>query len=156
MVNRRPRSPFVLTFSRRRRRRRGYTRTNNTSERKEAYLAYMSSPAWRAFRAAWWTEYDRRNATRTCYCCTKPQTVLPRSLELHHRTYERLGAEHYDDLVAVCSTCHSWITRTWRARGKTGLTMNLWELTDERRRRMRTYLAKREGRAGEGSGAGGT
>jgi hypothetical protein len=129
-----------------RRRRGSIIRTGGVSERKQVYLAYMRSPAWRAYRAAWWEEYDRRNRTRACYCCGRLQTELKRTLELHHRTYERLGQEQYDDLVAVCGDrCHPWITRTYRARGRTGLTTDLWELTEERKRRMAVYNAKKHG-----------
>lgn len=144
MGTRQPRTPFIATF-RKPRRRRGYTTKTGTSERKKAYLAYIRSPAWKAFRVAWWAEYDRRNTTRTCYCCAKPQTVLPSPLELHHRTYEHMGAEHYDDLVAVCRTCHTWITRRQRSRTT---TMTIWEITEARRTAIRAYLAKKEGRAG--------
>lgn len=28
------------------------------------------------------------------------------SLQVHHLTYERLGYEHDDDLVALCASCH--------------------------------------------------
>lgn len=129
--------------------RRGWVRPTGVSERKKAYLAYIRSPAWRAVRAAWWQEYDRRHPVRMCYCCGRPQSELKRSLELHHRTYERIGAEAYDDLVAVCGDrCHPWITKQWRSRGRTGLSMTLWELTDERRRRMRQYQEKKRGTAG--------
>jgi len=27
-------------------------------------------------------------------------------LDLHHRTYERAGAEEWDDVIALCKTCH--------------------------------------------------
>lgn len=142
-----PRNPYILTARKPRRRRKGTIQQTGMSARKQTYLAFIRSPQWRAYRAAWWAEYDRRNSTRACYCCDVPQHKLKRSLELHHRTYERLGAEQYTDLVPVCPTCHRWITRQWRARGRTGLTLTLWELTDERRRAMRRYLTKRAGAA---------
>lgn len=31
-------------------------------------------------------------------------------LEVHHRTYERVGSERDDDLVALCTSCHDEIT----------------------------------------------
>ena len=151
-----PWNPFIVTVRRPRRRRGGsIQRTGGMSERKKAYLAFMKSPAWRAYRAAWWAEYDRRYPVRTCYCCGVAQAELKRSLELHHRTYERLGREEWDDLVPVCgprsvggSGCHNSITRQWRSRGRTGLTLTLWELTDEHRRRMQEYNKKKRGPAG--------
>jgi hypothetical protein len=32
------------------------------------------------------------------------------TLEIHHKTYERVGAERDDDLVALCWTCHDGVT----------------------------------------------
>jgi hypothetical protein len=139
-----PRNPYTITIGKTRRRRKGSIQQTGVSARKRAYIAFIKSPQWRAYRAAWWEEYDRRNRIRKCYCCDKPQAAITRALQLHHRTYERLGQERYTDLVAVCPVCHDWITRQWRARGKTGLTMTLWQLTDERRRRIRLYQLKRK------------
>lgn len=151
-----PRNPYIITIRTTRRRRKGSVqRTGGISERKKAYLAFINSPQWRTYRAAWWAEYDRRHPIRTCYCCGRPQSQLKRSLELHHRTYERLGHEEYDDLVPVCGPksvggngCHNWITRQWRQRGRTGMTLTLWELTDLRRRQMMTYQWKARRSAG--------
>lgn len=144
-----PRTPFVTTMGRRRRRRKGYVRPVGMSERKKAYLAYIRSPAWRAFRVAWWEQYDRQFPVRTCYCCGKPQGSLKRSLELHHRTYERLGAERWDDLVAVCRSCHSAITKMHRTRNQTKNMMTIWEMTEARKRSMRNYQAKRDAAMGK-------
>jgi len=149
-----PRNPFTVTVRKKPRKRRGWIQRTGISQRKQVYLAYMKSPAWRAYRAAWWREYDHRNPIRKCYCCEKPQSELKRTLQLHHRTYERLGNEQWEDLVAVCAErCHPWITRTYRARGRTGLTLTLWELTDERRRRMQEYNRKKHGPASGRSGS---
>ena len=143
-----PWNPFVVTVRKPRRRRRGSVqRTGGMSERKKAYLAFIKSPAWRAYRAAWWAEYDRRNPVRVCYCCGVAQTELKRSLELHHRTYERLGREEWDDLCPVCQKCHQVITRMWRNRSRTGMTMTLWELTDWHRDQMKRYQALQRGKA---------
>jgi hypothetical protein len=148
------RSPFVITVGKRRRRRKGAATRTGTSARKQAYLEYMASPAWRAYRTAWWQSYDRQFPVRKCYCCGIPQSALKRSLELHHRTYERLGAERWEDLVPVCGPrsvggngCHQAITRMWRNRGRTGMTMTLWELTDWRRDQIRRYLNLKKGSA---------
>lgn len=105
--------------------------------RMQEYSRYLSSPQWRAFRAAWWSTYDRTHKIRRCYVCGISQAEHGRHLELHHRTYERLGKERFGDLVPICGggpqTCHAKITRAWRARARTGLTMTLWELTDHHR-----------------------
>lgn len=60
------------------------------------YEAYLQSPEWRARREAALERFGRRCAT-----CNRPDR-----LEVHHRTYERLGGEHPSDLVVLCETCH--------------------------------------------------
>lgn len=141
-----PMTPFVAVV--RRRKRRGSVRRTSVSPRKAAYLAYIRSPAWRAFRTAWWAEYDKKNKVRTCYCCGRAQSELNSPLELHHRTYERMGSEEWTDIVPICKTDHAWVTRHWRNRARTKLTMTLWELTDARRQMVRGYTEKKRGPAG--------
>jgi hypothetical protein len=107
----------------------------------------MRSPAWRAFRAAWWQRYDGSHEVRRCWCCGKAQAELAGPLELHHLTYEHLGQERYEDCVAVCAGrggCHPWITRRQRSRST---TMSIREITEARRKMMTTYMEKRNGPA---------
>jgi 5-methylcytosine-specific restriction endonuclease McrA len=62
----------------------------------EEYRAYLASPAWdRTRRAA----LDR--ARWKCAVCG-----LGHDLEIHHKTYERLGAEAWGDLICLCRLCH--------------------------------------------------
>jgi 5-methylcytosine-specific restriction endonuclease McrA len=59
------------------------------------YQTYINSPEWRMkARAA-------KERAGECALCTS--TV---ALEVHHRTYARLGREHPSDLVVLCSRCH--------------------------------------------------
>jgi hypothetical protein len=129
-----PRTPPTPYARTRRRRRRPVIFRTGLSPRKAAYLAYMKSPAWRAFRVAWWARYDTLNPVRRCYCCGITWQDA-RGLELHHRTYERLGREKWEDIVAVCSRrgngCHQWITRLQRSRTT---TMSIWQITEARRK----------------------
>lgn len=91
----------------------------------------MKSKAWRERRSAWWAAYDKKYRTRRCYICHITQAEYGKIFDLHHRTYERLGNERFDDLVPLCrQPCHSIVTKRWRARHRTGLTLSLWELTD--------------------------
>ena len=61
------------------------------------YADYLQSPEWRERRkqALDWA----RNA---CQLCNSPQEPL----NVHHRTYDRLGAELPADLVVLCKKCH--------------------------------------------------
>jgi 5-methylcytosine-specific restriction endonuclease McrA len=60
------------------------------------YQTYISSPEWREKA----TEAKRR-AGYSCVLC-----ACTGSLEVHHRTYERLGNELPSDLVVLCWRCH--------------------------------------------------
>lgn len=62
-----------------------------------SYAAYLQSPQWRVFR-------DRVKA-RACYCCGKRSP----SLQVHHISYDNLGAERPEDVVTVCDDCHAAI-----------------------------------------------
>jgi 5-methylcytosine-specific restriction endonuclease McrA len=61
------------------------------------YRLYLDTPEWHE-RAARATE----RAGHRCWLCNRAG-----DLDVHHRTYERRGAELDSDLVALCRTCHS-------------------------------------------------
>jgi hypothetical protein len=61
------------------------------------YNEYLRSPEWRQTRAA--------ALVRADYCCALDPTHT-HELEVHHRTYERLGAELSTDLIVLCRPCH--------------------------------------------------
>ena len=79
--------------------------------RRVAYATWMASPAWRARRRAWhdaWVSSHR--AAPVCAICGAPWT-LERG-DLHHRRYDRLGAEADADLIPLCRTpCHDEVHR---------------------------------------------
>lgn len=61
------------------------------------YETYLRSARWqRKARAA------RKKAGQRCQLCNRPGFPL----EVHHRTYERLGFELPGDLLALCQRCH--------------------------------------------------
>jgi restriction endonuclease Mrr len=61
------------------------------------YREYLRTPEWRRTRAA--------ALVRAGSCCSLDVTHTD-DLEVHHRTYERLGDELAADLVVLCRTCH--------------------------------------------------
>lgn len=63
---------------------------------KKRYDAYMRSPAWRTTRDA-----ALRRARWTCMRCPTQN-----GLQVHHKTYERLGRELDADLEVLCLPCH--------------------------------------------------
>lgn len=68
-------------------------------EHSAEYVAYMASPAWRE-RRAWQIE----RTGRRCQRCFIHESESP--LEVHHKTYERLGNERWEDLETLCPSCH--------------------------------------------------
>jgi len=39
---------------------------------------------------------------KECYCCNEKE-----KLQLHHKTYKRVGNEKLNDLIWLCQKCHS-------------------------------------------------
>lgn len=73
------------------------------------YQQYIASPAWRARRL----RFLRRLPIEACSACGSTDGV-----DLHHMTYERLGAEDDGDLVALCRTCHTAVHQLHDAAAK--------------------------------------
>lgn len=64
-----------------------------------SYRAYQQSAEWRSVRRRYWTDADTR---KDCAICRTDSDALL----LHHKTYDRVGAEELEDLVALCNRCH--------------------------------------------------
>lgn len=62
----------------------------------EQYSAYLESPAWALKR-----ELVLKRASGTCEGCG----VEPAD-QVHHLSYDNVGAEFLFELVAICSACH--------------------------------------------------
>jgi 5-methylcytosine-specific restriction endonuclease McrA len=60
------------------------------------YGAYLRSRHWREIRSRYQTEREWK-----CRKCNNRT-----GLQLHHKTYARMGAELLDDLEPLCSGCH--------------------------------------------------
>lgn len=67
-----------------------------------AYEVYLRSNRWRTFRAAM---LDLTHGTcEDCGACEDESRLLV--LDVHHKTYERLGCEVPDDVLVLCRRCH--------------------------------------------------
>lgn len=60
------------------------------------YDDFLSSPLWAATK--WRYQHDKQRP-QACICGAT-------DVQLHHRTYERLGEERTTDLYPLCPTCH--------------------------------------------------
>lgn len=70
--------------------------SEDTKAWRDRYEAYLRTPAWRRRR-----DGALRRARWTCERCP-----AQRGLQVHHKTYVRLGAELDTDLEVLCPTCH--------------------------------------------------
>lgn len=61
-----------------------------------SYREYMNSPEWAETR----NRYRASNRLQSCLVCRAP------NVDLHHRTYKRLGRERLHDLVPLCREHH--------------------------------------------------
>lgn len=66
-----------------------------------SYADYLRSPAWADVRKRY---FKRQKGFVGCSLCPSSDRIM-----LHHRTYERVGAEELDDLVPLCPTCHEFV-----------------------------------------------
>lgn len=89
--------------------------------KKVHYPSYLRSTAWQEKRREYW----RNGRYSACYMCDRPR--FP-GMQLHHRTYARLGYELLDDLVPLCPEHHEIVTRAWRSVKDSGVA-TLWEVT---------------------------
>jgi phage terminase large subunit GpA-like protein len=66
---------------------------------RDKYIAYIKSPQWKE---------KRLRALKTwgnvCQMCGSSNRI-----EVHHKTYDRLGKELMTDLMIVCHSCHEKI-----------------------------------------------
>lgn len=66
------------------------------SERAREYEQYLKSQEWAAMR-----RWALERAENRCQVCNSEKR-----LDVHHRTYERLGHEWPSDLTVLCRDCH--------------------------------------------------
>lgn len=85
----------------------------------------MGSEQWSKIRTK-----VRRRARGYCERCK-----VGKREDIHHLTYERLGHERLDDLIAVCGPCHEWL------HGKRSADPAATTYTPEETRILRFYEA---------------
>lgn len=110
--------------------------------RRAGYEAYMRSPQWFARRRRWLGEWRaRHNGAPTCRVCGRLWSLG--SGDLHHATYERLGAELYEDLIPLCRAHHEDLHRLydasaeWRKLGRTQATSGIIAVLRRRQEGLR-------------------
>ena len=76
------------------------------------YRKYMKSRAWFDRRERWFEDEQQQRAVVVCAVGGSRWTLAD---DLHHVTYERLGQENHDDLVALCRFHHEQLHQIWDA-----------------------------------------
>lgn len=88
--------------------RRGLTWSRGRLGRRVTYSTWMASAAWRRTRAAWRARWvAEHGAEPVCAVCSARWTL--RRGDLHHRSYDRLGHEAFEDLSPLCRPCHEQV-----------------------------------------------
>lgn len=72
----------------------------------DAYLTYLESKHWATVR-----DEALRVAGYSCQLCNIDDQEAV--LDVHHRTYERLGNEDIGDLTVLCRDCHRHFHGEW-------------------------------------------
>lgn len=101
----------------------------NDSDWRRRYEARIRSAQWKNMKRSlikW-----RGNRCERC--------GLETPLELHHKTYERLGNERLSDLELICSTCHRLADQQRAAQGRQRSATALYEAG------LDTYATKKYG-----------
>lgn len=75
------------------------------------YYTYIISNQWRDNPARL---AELKASGFRCRICNASEADV--RLEVHHRTYERLGCERADDLTTLCRDCHYVVTDMLRRR----------------------------------------
>ena len=96
-------------------------------ERRGDYASWMTSGEWLTRRQAWIKAWIARYGVEPCcVACGGPWSL--RRSDLHHRSYDRLGAELFYDLIPLDRTCHDQLhailesTPAWRRLGRAHAT----------------------------------
>ncbi len=79
---------------------------------KQTYKEYLQSDHWRTFRKQYFLE---RNSKGCEFC----KANVP--LDLHHRTYARVGREKSSDVIPLCRSCHDEVHDLQRNHGAKNL-----------------------------------
>jgi 5-methylcytosine-specific restriction endonuclease McrA len=78
------------------------------------YATYIDSEPWYQRRQRWHAQWMARTGVDpVCLVCGTTWTL--RAGDLHHRSYDRLGAEAFEDLVPLCRVCHTAVHDLWDA-----------------------------------------
>jgi 5-methylcytosine-specific restriction endonuclease McrA len=94
--------------------------------RRLPYAEYLKTAHWQRVRAL-----ALETAGHACELCASTE-----ALQVHHRTYERLGFEQPDDVITLCDDCHrdhhrALVLRAIRATERAPLAVSVSDVLDK-------------------------
>lgn len=107
------------------RNRRRPLRTPGRAAAGKRYADWLASPGWHKRRQRWANEEQRRYGRIVCALCGARWSQSHG--DLHHLSYNHIGKERHEDLMAMCRPCHELVhqaidaSRSWQkliSRGK--------------------------------------
>ena len=74
----------------------------------ELYDQYLETKHWQDVRDSKFDEQAKEHGHNYCEKCGETPNKVTRetALHVHHKTYERLGAERLEELMIICRPCH--------------------------------------------------
>ena len=87
----------------------------------KSYRDYLYSDHWQKLRE----RYRASKLPQVCFVCWDP------NVDLHHKTYRRLGEEKLTDLLPLCRLHHDLahkLDQEWRRSGADVSKLNLWSV----------------------------
>ena len=110
--------------------------------RRAVYAAYMNSKAWQDKRRSWYARWvTLTGSPPVCLVCGRRWSL--RSGHLHHLTYQRIGAEEPEDLIALCGHDYARLhavldaSPSWRRLGRAAATVGIIGMLRRRERATR-------------------
>ncbi len=94
---------------------------------KSHYQEYLQTEHWKDLKRRVHEQMRRRFGFSRCYICRTTD-----GLQLHHRTYKRVGHEHLKDVGFFCGACHAKVHK--RLSSKKSSRTNLWNIAKKMRR----------------------
>lgn len=76
-----------------------------------SYYAYINGPVWKQRRASFLMRRGKK-----CEACGHTGIM-----EVHHRTYDRMGQERDSDLAVLCDPCHTVVHQLHKSMAFTSL-----------------------------------
>jgi hypothetical protein len=73
----------------------------DTGEKVNNYNDYLKTEHWRIFKENFLAS---KSSKKKCYCCGNKN-----NLQIHHKTYKRIGFEKNADVIEVCDNCHRMV-----------------------------------------------